>query len=108
MSVGITAGNIFGEHLVSVTFDVASVAAATSVQQTVTVPGLKVNDFVIVANATHTAGLVYGVCVPVTVANQVSITIANVTAGALDPASQTLTLMVVRPTNGRFEPMVSD
>ena len=95
MTTGIIMGNAENVSLVTATFDVASVAAATSVQQNVTVLGVQPSDFISVANATHTAGLVYGPCV-CTTANTVAMTIANVTAGALDPASQTFTFLVAR------------
>lgn len=97
MSVGAIRGNVENISLVTATFDVASVAANTSVQQTVTVLGVKPGDFVSVANATHTAGLQYGPCAVVTTADSVSMTLQNSTAGALDPASQTLTFLVCRP-----------
>lgn len=107
MSTGITMGNVANVSLVTVTFDVASVAAATTVQQTVTVPGVQLGDFVAVTNGTHTAGLYFGQCRP-SAANSVFITIANVTAGALDPASQTLTFVVFRPEGGVAKSVVAD
>lgn len=102
MSVGAIRGNVDNISLVTATFDVASVAANTSVQQSVTVLGVKVGDFVTVANTTHTAGLQYGPCAVVTAADTVAVTIQNSTAGALDPASQTLTFLVCRP---EFQPV---
>lgn len=107
MSTGIKMGNVSNVSLVTVTFDVASVGAATSVQQTVTVPGVMTNDFVNVSNATHTAGLVYGPC-RASATNTVLVTIANVTAGPLDPASQTLTFMVARAESQPIKTIVAD
>lgn len=107
MSTGIKMGNVSNVSLVTVTFDVASVAAATTVQQTVTVPGVQLNDYVVVTNGTHTAGLYFGQCRP-SAANSVFITIANVTAGALDPASQTLTFLVVRAESQPIKTIVAD
>lgn len=107
MSTGITQGNVENVSLVTATFDVASVAAATTVQQNVTVLGVLPSDFIVVANATHTAGLVYGPCV-CTTANTVAMTIANVTAGALDPASQTLTFLVARSETLPIKNIVAD
>lgn len=108
MSTGVKDGNVSGIYNVRSTFDVASVAAATSVQQTVTVQGVVPGDMCFVSNATHTAGLVYGACAVVTAANSVSVTIANVTAGALDPASQTLTFLVIRSELGTAGTIVAD
>lgn len=97
MSVGAILGNVENISLVTATFDFASVAANTSVQQNVTVLGVKVGDFVSITNFSHTAGLQYGPCAVVTTADTVAVTIQNSTAGALDPASQTLTFLVCRP-----------
>lgn len=99
MSVGIIQGNVRNVSVALVAFDVASVAANTSVQQTVTVNGVSLGDFVTVANTTHTAGLQYGPCV-VSAANTVLMTIQNSTAGALDPASQNFLFLVARPEGG--------
>ena len=107
MTTGIEMGNAANISLVTATFDVASVAAATSVQQTVTVNGIRTSDYVAVVNATHTAGLIYGPCVA-SANNTVLMTIANVTAGALDPASQTLTFLVVRAESLPIKNIVSD
>lgn len=107
MSTGITQGNTENVSLVTAIFDVASVGAATSVQQNVTVLGVQPSDFISVANATHTAGLTYGPCV-CTTANTVAMTITNVTAGALDPASQTFTFLVVRGETLPIKNIVSD
>lgn len=107
MATGITQGNVENVSLVTATFDVASVAAATSVQQTVTVLGVQADDYVAVVNATHTAGLIYGPC-RASAANTVLVTIANVTAGALDPASQTLTFLVCRSETLPIKNIVAD
>lgn len=108
MSTGINMGNVAGQYIVSVTFDVASVAANTSVQQTVTVPGAKIGDIAYVANVTHTAGLQYGPCAVATADNAFAVTIQNSTAGALDPASQTLTFLISRPESARAATVVAD
>lgn len=108
MTTGIDFGNVLGSYVVSVTFDVASVAANTSVQQSVTVPGVKVGDVPMVSNATHTAGLQYGPCAVVTAADTISVTLQNSTAGALDPASQTLTFVVFRPEGGVAKSAIAD
>ena len=101
-------GNTDNLSIVTATFDVASVAANTSVQQNVTVKGVRIGDFCSVANVTHTAGLQYGPCAIVTADNTVAVTIQNSTAGALDPASQTLTFLVVRPEVLPIRDIVAD
>jgi len=108
MATGVDFGNMSGHYIVSVTFDVASVAANTSVQQSVTVPGVKIGDVPMVSNVTHTAGLQYGPCAVATAADTVAVTIQNSTAGALDPASQTLTFVVFRPEGGVAKSVVAD
>jgi hypothetical protein len=74
---------------VDVTVDVASLAAATAVDTAVTVPGALVGDTIVVQPlGTWPAGITapQGRCL---VAGTVQCRIANVTAGAIDPASQT-------------------
>lgn len=73
-----------------VTFDFASVAAASSVDQAVTVPGAKVGDAVQVTPlGTWPAGL----SLPqgrVSAPDTVQCRLTNPTAGAVDPASQVI------------------
>lgn len=96
MSVGIIAGNTASINMVNATFDAASVAAATTVEQTITVPGVKVGDVVVVSKSDLDAGLLYGTA-RVSAADTVSLQIANVTAGAIDAASETVVVTVIRP-----------
>jgi hypothetical protein len=96
MSAGITMGNVRGVYIVSVTFDPASVAATTSAEQAITVPGVLPNDVVFVSKPTVTAGLVIGTA-RVSAANIVTVTIGNITAAPIDAASETYTVLVARP-----------
>lgn len=82
--------------LVNFTFDPASVAANTSVEQTVTVPGLKLGDYIAeVAKPTLTAGLsIAGT--RVSAANTLAITFVNSTAAPIDAASETYQAFWVR------------
>lgn len=107
MTTGVSFGNAENISLVTAVVDVASVAAATTVQQTATVLGVQVGDFVTAAPSTFTAGLNYGACI-VTAANTVAITVTNASAGALDPASQTFTFLVVRSETLPVKNIVSD
>jgi hypothetical protein len=88
-------GNLANCSIVAVTFDVASVAANTSAQQNVTVPGVKIGDLAVVINATHSAGLQYSTN-PATAADTIPLTVQNSTASPVDPASQTLYFIVFR------------
>ena len=80
----------------AVTLDVASVAATTSVEQTVTVKGLKPGDFVSVNKPSLHAGLVVSTC-RVSAADTLAITFGNTTAGAIDPAPESYLLFYFRP-----------
>lgn len=82
--------------VVSATLDVASVAAATTAQQTFTVPGLRVGDIVIPMKPSLTAGL--GIAgARVSAADTLAITFINATAGALDPAAEAYLIFWFRP-----------
>lgn len=82
--------------VVSLSIDVASVAANTSVEQTFTVPGLKVGDLVLVNKPTTSAGLLVG-SARVTAANTIGISFGNLTGSAIDPAAETYLIFVFRP-----------
>ena len=95
MSEGILGGNIRAMGIVQVTFNPASIATITTAEQTMTVPGVKLGDFVFVSKPTVTAG--FGVVnARVSAADTISITAVNPTAGAVDPASETWTVMWAR------------
>jgi hypothetical protein len=89
-------GNVNGLALVQATLNPASVAAATSAEQTFTVNGLAVGDIVYVTKPTATAGVGI-VGARVSAANTLAITFMNATAGALDPGSEVYTVTVLRP-----------
>jgi hypothetical protein len=93
--------------VVTFTYDPASIAAATTAEQTVTVNGLRVGDYVMdVSKPTLTAGVGIVNC-RVSAANTLAITWVNATAAAVDPASETYSLLVMRPEKvqaGIFNP----
>lgn len=96
MSTGLKSGNVMGFGVAKVTFDPASIAAATTAEQTVTVPGVKTTDAVFVSKPTLTAGV--GIAgARVSAADTVAITFINATAGALDPGSESYTFVWFRP-----------
>lgn len=83
-----------------VTVDIASVAAATAPDTAVTVPGSRVGDQIqIQPLGTWPAnlGLPQGRCL---VAGTVQVRVVNPTAGAIDPASQTLRFCLTHDVPG--------
>lgn len=96
MSTGIIHGNAASINVLSVTFNPASVAAATTAEQTVSLSGLKTTDLVFVRKPSLTAGL--GIAnARVSAADTLAITFVNATAGAIDAGSEVYQVLVVRP-----------
>lgn len=90
-------GNTSMDVLLGATLSPALVAINTTVEQTFTITGLQVGDYVTVSKPTAQAGLGI-VGARVTAANTLGITFANVTAGTITPtASEVYVLNVVRP-----------
>ena len=93
--------------VITFTWDPASVAAATTAEQTVTVPGVRVGDYVIdVTKPSLTAGVGI-VNTRVSAANTLAVTFVNATAAPIDPPSETYQVLVMRPEktqNGAFNP----
>lgn len=77
------------------TIDPASIAAATTAEQTFTVTGLTTADKVFVSKPTLTAGVGI-VNARVSAADTLAITFVNATAGALDPASEVYAVVAIR------------
>jgi uncharacterized protein YijF (DUF1287 family) len=82
--------------MIQVTFNPASVATVTTAEQSLTVQGLAVGDMVFWQKPTNTAG-VGVVNMRVSAANTLQVTFVNPTAGGVDAASETWTLLVFRP-----------
>jgi len=93
---GIIMGNVAALGVISVTLSPAQVAANTTAEQTFTVPGLKVGDFVDVNKPTAQAGL--GIAaIRVSAANTLAITFSNNTAAPITPtASETYLVQYAR------------
>jgi hypothetical protein len=105
MSVGIIQGNVKAMGCLSVTIDPASVATITTAEQTFTVTGLKVGDFVFVNKPTNTTGV--GICnARVSAADTLALSFVNPTAGGVDAASETYLIFWVRP-EGTTSVMIS-
>jgi hypothetical protein len=92
-------GNIKGNWLLSPTLSPISVAPATSVEQTFTVTGLNMGDFVDVAKPTAQVGLSLGNA-RVSAANTLALTYVNSSTGTLTPtAAEVYAVCVTRPDN---------
>jgi hypothetical protein len=88
---GVITGLLFG----SKTFDWASIASGAQATTTVTVTGAALGDFVLgVAMSIDSLGLTFrGI---VTAANTVTVTANNLTGGAVDLGSGTLSVLVAK------------
>lgn len=82
----------------SLTINPASVAAATTAEQTFTLTGLQTGDFVSVSKPTVSAGLAIG-SARVSAANTIAIQFVNSSAGAVDAGSEVYLVLWVRPEN---------
>jgi hypothetical protein len=80
----------------TITLDPAAVAANTTAEQTLTVPGLKLGDIVIVSKPTATAGVGI-VNVRVSAADTLATTWVNATGSSVNPGSESYILLVFRP-----------
>lgn len=98
MAVSTIGGNVLAAGIVSVSITPASVGAATSAEQTFTVPGVIPGDYVDATGVTQN-GIGIGQA-RVTAANTVGIRFVNATAGALTPTAGIYTFLVVRPEVG--------
>lgn len=107
MTIGITNGNTFGSYIVSLTINPASVAAATSAEQTFTLPGLKLGDTVFVNKPTATAGVGI-VGARVSAADTLALTFMNATAAPVDPVSEVYSVIILRPEAGVASTRISD
>lgn len=96
MSAGIQSGNIIAMGVLQVSVDIANTPTITTAETDVTVPGIKVGDFVFVNKPSHSTGL--GVVnARVKAADTVSIQTLNPTVAGIDPAAETFTILWVRP-----------
>lgn len=101
MAYSTTPGNVAGISLVTVAVDLGSVAANTSEEETATVPGVKVGDFVVCMDSALSAGQVIANA-RVSAADTVMIQVINTTAGAIDAASRSMKFLVIRQDGPDF------
>jgi hypothetical protein len=92
-----TGGNILYCWMISIPITPTSVAANTTVEQSFTVPGLQIGDFIdVYSNALQTAGI--GICNNrVSAANTLQLGFQNSTAGALTPVAGAYVCVISRP-----------
>jgi len=92
-------GNLDKIKIITMSINPASIAANTSAEQQFGVTGVLPGDVVFVNKSSVDAGTGI-VGARVSSANTVGITFGNFTGGAIDPGSQTFTLVIVRPEQG--------
>jgi hypothetical protein len=95
LAIGSSGTEITQIRVYSQSLNVASVAANTSAEQTFTVTGLTTGDKVFVNKPSVSAGLVVGNA-RVSAADTLALTFGNLTAGAIDPAAETYTIIAFR------------
>lgn len=97
----ILTSNIEKMGIATVTVDLGSVATITTEEETFTVTGVEVGDFVAVSKPSLEAGI--GICsARVSAKDTVAVTVVNPTAGAVDAASEASYLVMwMRPTSTR-------
>lgn len=96
---GVFLGNVKSINVIRVTLDPASVAANTTAEQTFSVPGLLLGDFVEVSKPSATAGLGI-VNVRVSAADTLAMTFSNNTGSPIDAAAELYSIKVTRPELG--------
>ena len=89
-------GNIQQLGLLSVPVVPASVAAATTVEQTFTVAGVITGDVMFVTKPTAQAGLSIATS-RIAATGVIAITYSNTTAVAITPTAETYTMLIARP-----------
>ena len=93
-------GNLVYDWLIAPTLTPVAVAGSTAAEQSFTIAGLQVGDYVDVnCNVTQTAGISIG-NVRVSAANTLTIEFSNSTAGILTPVSAVYLINIGRPEVG--------
>jgi hypothetical protein len=98
MATTVAAGNIRLEQILSLTLtpnNGSAITANSSVENTYTLPGVQVNDFIEINKPTHTSGLCVG-NVRVSAANQIAIMWCNVTTGSITPIAEAYLVAISR------------
>lgn len=93
----IVRGNLITALAVRVSLNLPNVGAATTAEQTISVPGVKTGDMVFVSidgaqNAGYFTSNSY-----VSATDVVTVRFGNTTAGAIDPGTFNVNMLIVRP-----------
>lgn len=107
MSIGVLNGNTYGSYVIRQSLTPVAIATNTSAEQSFTVPGLKVGDFVQVNTPGLTAGASLGGA-RVSAANTLTLVFDNPTAGSVTPLAGTYVIHVVRPEGQAARVGISD
>jgi hypothetical protein len=92
-------GNIKGNWVLAVTLSPAALGATTSGEQTFTVPGVQLGDFIDISKPSVQAGLSLG-NVRASALNTIAVEFVNTSNGTLTPtASEIYNVGVTRPEN---------
>lgn len=92
----VTESILRGNAILSIAVTPASVAANTSAEQTFSVSGVDVGDFVAISTTASTGNATGIIGARVSAANTVAIRYINPTGGALTPAADTYLINVIR------------
>lgn len=98
-STTVLRGNCSGVILIGPTLTPVAVATITTAEQTFTVPGLQLSDFVIVNPAVAQTAGVGIVGARVSAVNTLAVTFDNPTAGSVTPVAGVYQIAIFRPEN---------
>jgi len=107
MSSGVITGNTLKQNVIQRTLAPAQVSANTTSEQTFSVPGLQLLDFVEVSKPSHDQGCTIG-NVRVSAANTLAITYINNTGAPITPATEAYLISVTRPAANTLSNGIGD
>jgi hypothetical protein len=93
---GVLLGNVVFISNVTVNYDANVTVTNTTQESTVTVPGVRLGDFVTVCKPSHSTGIGI-VNARVSAADTVAITYGNFTGAAVNPAAENYLFCIIRP-----------
>lgn len=103
MGTNLRDGNVDRMGIVAITINPGAVSANTTSQQSFTVPGLRVGDYVVTAPPSYTAGFIVATS-RVTTDDTLTIEFANITGSSIDVSSRVYTFIWFRPSRGESLP----
>jgi len=93
---GVLLGNVVFVTAVTVNYDANVTVTNTTQESNVTVPGVRLGDFVMVCKPSHSTGIGI-VNARVSAADTVALTYGNFTASAVNPPAENYLFCVIRP-----------